>query len=285
MMDESRAPQTTADTPPTPELAAFMAAWSDSMASVLGQIANSPFPVQCSTQSPSDTPPPSETDLYSVITAAGSLRGEMAVRVQQPTVIALGQLFLGEKSDAPAEYKSDYRDAVEELIRQIAGHVASALKPRWGEVQLRVEFGAAPAWPPGAEGSFTSSSEAPLHLCPQWSVSAALVAALHAAPSSERSPEQTAAATGAEHPAPTEGKNLDLLMDVELEVTLRFGKRSMLLREILELGAGSVVELDRDVDEPVDLLLDDKLIARGEVVVVDGDYGLKVLEVMSPRLA
>jgi flagellar motor switch protein FliN len=77
--------------------------------------------------------------------------------------------------------------------------------------------------------------------------------------------------------------NLDLLLDVELAVTLRFGARSMLLREILELGTGAVVELDRRVEEPADLLLDGRLIARGEVVVVDGNYGLRVLEVILPR--
>jgi len=76
--------------------------------------------------------------------------------------------------------------------------------------------------------------------------------------------------------------NLDLLMDVALEVTLRFGERNLLLREILELGAGSVVELDRKVGEPADLLLDGRIVARGEVVVVDGNYGLRVLEVITP---
>lgn len=81
---------------------------------------------------------------------------------------------------------------------------------------------------------------------------------------------------------PGEPGNLDLLLDVELGVTLRFGSRRMLLREVLELSAGAVIELDRLVQEPVDLLLDGKLIARGEVVVVDGNYGLRVSEVAEP---
>ncbi len=62
-------------------------------------------------------------------------------------------------------------------------------------------------------------------------------------------------------------------MDVDPEASLRFGGRRMLLREILELDAGSVVELDCQVQQPADLLLDGKLIARGEVVVVGGHYG------------
>ncbi len=68
-------------------------------------------------------------------------------------------------------------------------------------------------------------------------------------------------------------------MDVELAVTLRFGSRRMLLREVLDLVPGSVVDLDRQVDEPVDVLLDGRLLARGEVVVLDGNYGLRVTEV------
>ncbi len=76
--------------------------------------------------------------------------------------------------------------------------------------------------------------------------------------------------------------NLGLLLDVELNVTLRFGQRQLTLREVTELTSGSVVELDRQVEEPVELLLDGKVIARGEAVVVDGNYGLRVIEVMQP---
>jgi flagellar motor switch protein FliN len=74
--------------------------------------------------------------------------------------------------------------------------------------------------------------------------------------------------------------NLDLVMDVELNVTLRFGQRRLSLREVLELTTGSVIELDRQVEEPVELLLEGKIIARGEAVVIDGNYGLRVTEVL-----
>ena len=74
-------------------------------------------------------------------------------------------------------------------------------------------------------------------------------------------------------------RNLDLLLDIELGVTLRFGSRQMLLKDILELCSGSVVELDRRVEEPVDLLIDGRLIAQGEVVIVGGNYGLRIPQV------
>jgi len=70
-------------------------------------------------------------------------------------------------------------------------------------------------------------------------------------------------------------------MDVELDVTLRFGGKNMPLKEILDLGPGSVLELDREIQDPADLLLDGKLIARGEVVMVNGYYGLRVTEVFT----
>lgn len=76
---------------------------------------------------------------------------------------------------------------------------------------------------------------------------------------------------------------VELLLDVELEASLRFGSREMSLNEVLDLGPGDVVELDRHIADPVDLLVGDKIVARGEVVLVNGSFGLRVLEVAEPR--
>jgi flagellar motor switch protein FliN len=76
---------------------------------------------------------------------------------------------------------------------------------------------------------------------------------------------------------------LELLLDVELEASLRFGCREMPLGEILDLGPGDVVQLDRHVSDPVDLIVGDKIVARGEVVLVNGNFGLRVTEVVAPR--
>ena len=81
-------------------------------------------------------------------------------------------------------------------------------------------------------------------------------------------------------PQPKTSENLDLVLDVELKVTLRFGERKLPLREVLELGSGAVVELDRQVDEPVELILDGRVVARGEAVIIDGNYGLRVTQVI-----
>ncbi len=76
---------------------------------------------------------------------------------------------------------------------------------------------------------------------------------------------------------------VELLLDVELEAALRFGCRELPLGEILDLGPGDVVELDRHIADPVDLIVGDKIVARGEVVLVNGNFGLRVTEVAEPR--
>ena len=81
----------------------------------------------------------------------------------------------------------------------------------------------------------------------------------------------------------TPERGVELLLDVELEASLRFGSKEMPLSEVLELGPGDVVQLERHVSDPVDLIVGDKIVARGEVVLVSGNFGLRVTEVAAPR--
>ncbi len=78
---------------------------------------------------------------------------------------------------------------------------------------------------------------------------------------------------------PVSSNRLDLLKDIPLHVNAELGRTKMVVRDILRLGVGSVVELDRENGEPVDLLVNNKLIARGEVVEIDGNFGIKVTEI------
>jgi len=77
-------------------------------------------------------------------------------------------------------------------------------------------------------------------------------------------------------------QNMELIQDVPLHVTVQLGKNRMTIKEILELGEGSIVELDKLAGEPVDLLVNGKLIAKGEVVVIDENFGFRVKDIISP---
>jgi flagellar motor switch protein FliN len=75
--------------------------------------------------------------------------------------------------------------------------------------------------------------------------------------------------------------NLDLILDFEVPVSVRFGKREMTLGDILKLGSGALIELDRSADDPVELLVNQSLLARGEVVVAEGHYAIRITQVDS----
>jgi flagellar motor switch protein FliN/FliY len=76
------------------------------------------------------------------------------------------------------------------------------------------------------------------------------------------------------------GRNLDLLMTVPLKITAELGTCKMLVEDILKLGTGSIVELDRLAGGPVDLLVNDKLVARGEVIAIDDNFGVRITELI-----
>lgn len=77
--------------------------------------------------------------------------------------------------------------------------------------------------------------------------------------------------------------NLDMVLDIKLRATARLGSVEVPLGDVLAFGPGSIIDVGRLVDEPVDLLVNNKLIARGDIVVVDEKYGLRITEIISPR--
>ena len=75
---------------------------------------------------------------------------------------------------------------------------------------------------------------------------------------------------------------MDLLLDISLPVTVELGRTRMMIRDILHLAPGSVLELDKLVGEPVDILINEKSIARGEVVVIDENFGVRLTSIVTP---
>ncbi len=89
-------------------------------------------------------------------------------------------------------------------------------------------------------------------------------------------------------PAPATGNvkpqaNLDMLMEVPLKISVELGRTRMSLRQTLELVQGSVIELDRLAGDPVDVFVNDRLLAKGEVVVVDDKFAVRITEIIDPQ--
>ena len=77
-------------------------------------------------------------------------------------------------------------------------------------------------------------------------------------------------------------RDMDFLLDIPLEITVELGRTRMLIKDLLQLGQGSVVELLKIAGEPMEVLVNNKLVARGEVVVVNEKFGIRLTDIISP---
>lgn len=78
------------------------------------------------------------------------------------------------------------------------------------------------------------------------------------------------------------GRNINFLLDIPLEVTVELGRTRMLIKNLLQLSQGSVIEFDKIAGEPMEILVNNKLVARGEVVVVNEKFGIRLTDIISP---
>jgi flagellar motor switch protein FliN/FliY len=270
------------------ELRNWCEAWKTCLQNVLSQVSGQPAAFEIS----SEPLPSTDSDLWYTVVAGGATHGEMTLRLPAASGTRLAQKFVGETEPAPEGITPDHKEALEEFLRQIAGLAATALAATaGGEVQLHLSPSAAPSWSSDAIVCLRTGKEAEggTSITVEIQISPALAAALQARVQ-PASPSQTSGQTSSQTSGQTSGQTssppssaLRRLMDVGLDVKLRFGTRRMLLCDVLALNPGVVVELDSTIHSPVDLLLDDgRLIAHGDVVVVDGKYGLRVTDVVDP---
>ena len=267
-----------------PKLQEYLEAWGTSIGRVIQEVASAPHSWQELTLEATQALLASLKDNSVSIQfeAANHLSGNQGFVLSTKDVVRLSQLLLTEPEDGSSAMTDDHRDAIGELFRQFAGAAASSLKGlAGGEVSFKwVGLNPFPGTPSLQAGlQWTSPGLPPLTLIAD--LGSSLVTALEPSPAPqplELPPPSPAPASQAKAHDP----KLELLMDVELDVTLRFGERQMALHDILDLSAGSVVELDQYVQDPVELMVGKKVIARGEVVVVDGSYALRVMRIISP---
>ncbi len=81
----------------------------------------------------------------------------------------------------------------------------------------------------------------------------------------------------------SQNRRLDLLLDVPLDVSVELGRTRMTIHDLLSLAPGSVIELDKVAGEPLDILINDRLVARGEAVVVNDKFGVRITDIVSPQ--
>jgi flagellar motor switch protein FliN/FliY len=253
----------------------FLEAVRQATSSVLARV----FKGQWSVQIESDAAPLSQPSSYCVgLSASGGLQGEATVRICNTDAFTLPLTFLSESAGPSKDPNQAREEGLKKLVRQVAELASANLKGNFGETKLELSDGASSLESSNSkERIFTllasggSSEKLTLQLCVGSALMRSVESKSDADSNSSTEPELSRNAS--------RQPNIDLLLGVNLSLTLRFGRRVLALRDILELTSGSVVELDQEVQEPADLLLGDKLIARGQVVIVDGNYGIQITEV------
>jgi flagellar motor switch protein FliN/FliY len=168
-------------------------------------------------------------------------------------------------TDTPPDV--DIADTLKELISQAVG--ALNLKPMMAGAPLMVQ---------AAERR--TSGPAPAHGC-WFTLPIDATFTLRTVGWAERRAASARPKNGSGTGIGTVPENLDVILDIDLPLSVRFGHAEMTLDALTKLGPGSLIELARSPDDPVELLVNGKLVARGEVVVVSGNYGVRVSEVVS----
>ncbi len=212
------------------------------------------------------------------------LSGSAAVVLPGPTAMALVRVLLGEDpAGAPESPGPDEQDALGELANQVAGVVATAM----GEVVgASVGFEAPAAqWLPAGGRALQTGADALAAMLSigfgEQSAEAFVVLPRAAAPA-KSVPVAADLPPLPESPGRKNGNGIELLLDITLPVTVELGRTRMMIRDILHLAPGSVLELDKMAGEAVDILINDKSIARGEVVVIDENFGVRLTSIVTP---
>jgi flagellar motor switch protein FliN len=246
----------------------FAAAFAQALSEVLTEAAGAKRQLEVTDDG--GTPAVAGAPIQYRIQVEGALGGECFVEFYESQIVPLLASVTGQRIDSlTEEHKTSFAKYVLAAVKKLETSTLTA----YGDLNCKVE----PVSGLSFGGMFVVAIAAP-GAEPEMQILLFFGAQLLAGLSSHLAGESAQSAGASSSP----DYNLDLVMDVELNVSLRFGNRQLSLREVLELESGSVVELDRLVDEPVELYLDGKLIARGEAVVVDGNYGLRVTEIPQP---
>lgn len=198
----------------------------------------------------------------------GGLKGECFIEFYEPLLSAL----LGmQRAEAVERGAAGGAEAVAPLLSAAAAQLSAVLSERYGQLICKVDAVSELAWGGMFPVPVSVQSERPPSPAMTLYFDGELMEAFSVAAAGNDAGERVM--------QQVRPGNLRLVMEVELNVALRFGQRQLPLREVLELTSGSVIELDKMVDEPVEMLLDGKVVARGEAVIVDGNYGLRVTEI------
>ncbi len=228
---------------------------------------------------------------------SGDIEAKAAVAIPPALATALGDLMLGGEGEGKESMDDEDLDATKEIVSNIMAALSTALTSQSTLPNLTLKVENIEFVDESAEINLEAYSKMYVYNFSLGNINSLLMfviddkteavlsgkkdsapaeapaaASTSAAASSSPSPSHSAAFDG-------ENTNINLIMDVKLPVRVRIGQKKMLLRDVLSMDIGSVIELNQLANDPLDILVDNHVIAQGEVVIVDGNFGVQVTSI------
>ncbi|GAA7791877.1 flagellar motor switch protein FliY [Helicobacter pylori] len=233
---------------------------------------------------------------YARVVISAIEKEESSIELLAPVVLvtALSDLMLGGEGASKEEMDNDDLDAFKEMASNIFGAIATSLKsqellPKLNFTTINAEI--AKELPKKEDYAKAMVFSFKMEAIKESQIILLTTAAFECQfekthqEEKEEKEETTKSATAEEiktHDASLENieiRNISMLLDVKLNVKVRIGQKKMILKDVVSMDIGSVVELDQLVNDPLEILVDDKVIAKGEVVIVDGNFGIQITDI------
>jgi len=218
---------------------------------------------------------------YVKIEVKVSPKGRMVFLLPPAFSTAICDLMLGGEGEAKEEVNDDDLDAIKEIISNVLGALSTTLEAQENMPELKFEI---------IDAKFvTQKDDLSLYSfiinfdCKVKDITSICSVLFDDAFLSLFNEEVSEPMANSVQSAsvPEDVKNLEMLMDIKLKLRVRIGSKIMLLKDVINMDIGSIVELDQLASEPLDILIDDKKIGEGEVVIVDGNFGIQITSIGS----
>ncbi|GAA8926713.1 flagellar motor switch protein FliY [Helicobacter pylori] len=232
---------------------------------------------------------------YARVMLSAIEKEESSIELLAPVVLvtALSDLMLGGEGASKEEMDNDDLDAFKEMASNIFGAIATSLKsqellPKLNFTTINAEIAKElPKKEDYAKAVVFSFKMEALKESQIILLTTAAFERQFEKTHKEEKEETIKSATEATEEVKThdasleniEIRNISMLLDVKLNVKVRIGQKKMILKDVVSMDIGSVVELDQLVNDPLEILVDDKVIAKGEVVIVDGNFGIQITDI------
>ncbi|GAA8190082.1 flagellar motor switch protein FliY [Helicobacter pylori] len=228
---------------------------------------------------------------YARVKISAIEKNESPIELLAPAdlVTALSDLMLGGEGASKEEMDNDDLDAFKEMASNIFGAIATSLKsqellPKLNFTTTNAEI--AKELPKKEDYTkamvFSFKMEAIKESQIVLLITSAFEGQFEKTHKEEKEETTKATEEAKTHDASLENieiRNISMLLDVKLNVKVRIGQKKMILKDVVSMDIGSVVELDQLVNDPLEILVDDKVIAKGEVVIVDGNFGIQITDI------